>query len=1039
MALRPAEVHVGFRGGVSTRADSKTVPPTQLLVLENGVFSRETSIRKRNGYESLASVIDGSASVLTGAIRTATRDNELIAFTSNRAYSRQTGADQWSDTGAVYSVVGNDRPLVKTGTQQLQPDHATLGSVTVAAWEDSAGGVWWNVVDAVSGRIYRAATQADALGRSPRCVTCGPNLHIYYAVPTTNSVMAIVVNPAAPGAAITPVVLVSDMDFTQPIYDACATARSGTPAAIAWFEAGTTAVRIGYVDASGTLGSPILGHPSVFTFAAARDATSPLGLAFEDNDDPGSGLFGIAYISGGASKVAMFGAGTVSPADPIAQVGSTKTGPAVVSIVRVTLALTNVVAITAWEEDAADPSNASVIIARVSLNSGLVSSFTVRSVGIVARAFLIGGSSLTSSAFVTLVHDTTFFNVYVTLRMSDGVCVARLAPGAAAGLPGRQHLASAPLDGDSVSISLPFRERLVSENNDKFRETGIRLFTLDFDSEDSHQYAQLGRGLYLAGACPQHYDGRQWTEQGFHVGPELIATVSAGGGSMTSAVTYLYRAWYERTDFQGEVHRGPVSIGTLVTMGGADTQVTLTLPTLRITQGTNTRVCVARSLASDTGDTAELFRVTSLDPTTAGTANGYVANDATVDTVSFIDRMSDAALRTQEPLYTNGGLLSNDPSALGAVVFRGQSRLFFTDPSNGLNLRYSQPLDDGYGVEIPPDLVLSVDPFGGDITAGAFQDGRGVIWKAGSIFLFQGDGPAPNGDTSTGGFSTPQLITSDVGCTDPSSIVLTPNGHMFKSAKGIYLLARDGSVSYVGAPVEAYNAQTVRRATVMPDRTQIVFLTDSGLSLLFDHYHTQWSTFTNHEGLDAAVVNGRYHYLRTDGRVFRETPGVYLDDNARIRLRLETAWIHMLPQLQGFQRFWHLHLLGTWVSPHQLGIQYQTDYTPGWTDSYWYDATGLTDDTGWITGGNAAPIGVESIVGSPYGDGNYGDGQYGGSASGPYQWRLHLDEAGQSIQFRFEDFEAEGHAGASFELTEMLLTGGVKAHAIKPFTSSRSL
>jgi len=1034
MALRPAEVHVGFRGGVSTRADSKTVPPTQLLVLENGIFSRETSIRKRNGYESLASVIDGSASVLTGAIRTATRDNELIAFTSNRAYSRQTGADQWSDTGAVYSVVGNDRPLVKTGTQQLMPDHATLGDVTVAAWEDSAGGVWWSVVDAVSGRIYRAATQASATGIAPRCVACGTNLHVYYAIAASNRIMVLVVNPAAPSAAVTPAILTDDLDGASPTYDAAPTGRTGTPSLIAWSENGSTNIRIGYVDQSGVLGSPALGHPSVLTFAAVRLATTPVACAFLDVDGGNGDTIVLSWVNATSDgKVATFTGGSVSGAVAITATTSA-TAYASTSVQRIALAAHASGLSVAFEEAAVAASNRFVVASAATLALTFSAAVTIRSVGLASRAFAVG-----TDVFAVFVHDTTYFNTYVALRLSDAIAVGRHAPAAAAGAPTRKHLSSAHVDGDSVSISLPFRERLVSENNDKFRETGIRLFTLDFDSEDSHQYAQLGRGLYLAGACPQHYDGRQWTEQGFHFGPELIVTVSAGGGSMTSAVTYLYRAWYERTDFQGEVHRGPVSIGTLVTMGGADTQVTLTLPTLRITQGTNTRVCVARSLASDTGDTAELFRVTSLDPTTAGTANGYVANDATVDTVSFIDRMSDATLRTQEPLYTNGGLLSNDPSALGAVVFRGQSRLFFTDPSNGLNLRYSQPLDDGYGVEIPPDLVLSVDPFGGDITAGAFQDGRGVIWKAGSIFLFQGDGPAPNGDTSTGGFSTPQLITSDVGCTDPSSIVLTPNGHMFKSAKGIYLLARDGSVSYVGAPVEAYNAQTVRRATVMPDRTQIVFLTDSGLSLLFDHYHTQWSTFTNHEGLDAAVVNGRYHYLRTDGRVFRETPGVYLDDNARIRLRLETAWIHMLPQLQGFQRFWHLHLLGTWVSPHQLGIQYQTDYTPGWTDSYWYDATGLTDDTGWITGGNAAPIGVEPIVGSPYGDGNYGDGQYGGSASGPYQWRLHLDEAGQSIQFRFEDFEAETYAGASFELTEMLLTGGVKAHAIKPFTTGRSL
>ena len=187
------------------------------------------------------------------------------------------------------------------------------------------------------------------------------------------------------------------------------------------------------------------------------------------------------------------------------------------------------------------------------------------------------------------------------------------------------------------------------------------------------------------------------------------------------------------------------------------------------------------------------------------------------------------------------------------------------------------------------------------------------------------------------------------------------------------------------------------------------------------------------EGFDAVVVGNQYHYLRTDGRVFRETIGVHSDAGVRIRLRLETAWIHMTEQLQGFQRFWFMHLLGTWRSPHQLGIQYQTDYTPGWTDAWWYDATGLTDSTGWITGSNAAPIGVDPITGS-----NYGDGVYGGTTPDLYEWRLHLNEKGKSIQFRYEDFEAEGYADASFELTEMLLTGGVIAPAQRPWTAARS-
>lgn len=1043
MALREAALRVRFAGGIDTDSDPKAIPAVKLAALENGVFDKASAIKKRNGYANLSQTIDGSADLANDSIRTATRGNELLEFSRTRCRSRQSqsGADQLSDAGPVFSVVGTDRPLVRTGTQQTMPDHATLDGVTVSAWEDSAGGVWWSVTDAVNGRVFRAATQADANGRSPRCVAVGVNLHVYYAVPTQRRVMVLVIDPASPAAAVTPAILIEDLDSTQSMYDACPTGRSGMPAVIAWFEHGTTAIRIGYVDDSGVLGSPLNGHPSVVTHPCSRAATSPIGIAYRTVDGGDDDRLGLAFVTGTSGTLSVWmggiaGTTTISEIDNSTDYVATDVRRVAVEIA--TDPAVGLVVYGAWEEAAAAASNRFVVVTEFNFIDSVTTTLqTIRSVGLASRAFVVN-----EQVFAVFVHDTTYFNTYVTLRLSDLTPVGRHVPASAAGAPPRQHLSSAHVSTDDVvTIALPFRERVFSENNDKFRETGVRLFTLDFDSDDSHQTAQLGAGLYMAGACPMHYDGRVWTEQGFHFGPELIVATPAAGGSMTASTTYLYRVWYESTDAQGEVHLGPTSIGTIVTMAGGETQVTLTLPTLRVTRKGNVRICVARSRAANTGKTAELFRVTSLDPTTAGAAaNGFVANSTSVDTVTFVDRMSDADLANQEPLYTNGGVLSNDPAPLGNIVAGLKGRLLFTDPSDGNTVRFTHPLDPGYGIETPPDLALSCDPFGGDITAIATRDDRAFLFKRDAIFTFAGDGPAAGtGSTATTGFSSPQLLPGDVGCTDPASIVLTPFGHMFKSAKGIKRLAGDGTIEDIGAPVSSFNAQTVRRATVLPDRTHVLFLTDDGVSLLYDYRRDQWSTFLNHEGRDAAVVSGTYHYLRTDGRMFRETVGTHSDAGARIKLRFETAPLHLQEHLQGFCKFFELFLLGTWISAHQLGVQYRTDYTQQWNDLLWLDATAGDSATGWITGENANTIGEDPIDGTGFGDGGFGDGPFGGSPDDLYQWRIDLYEKGSSIQFAFEDFEADGLAGASFELVEMVLTGGVKRNAPKPFTAARSI
>jgi hypothetical protein len=1057
MALSKGSIALKFAGGIETKMAPEAVPSARLLALENGVFTRAVSIRKRNGYEALTEAIDATTADPAAIIRLASRDDELIGFTASKCYSHEPEENRWTElSGGVYSVVGTDRAAVRTGTEQTEPDHATTSGVSVYAWEDSRGGVWYSVIDD-QGHIHRGPVQADADGISPRCVAIDGNVVAFYVNSVQGFLYAIVVNPARPDDAVTPVLVADDVSTTNPVYDVCPTERTGTPAAIAWNERGTTNLRLGYVNSAGILGTPLAGLPSVITDAVGLDAASPIGVAFSVTEGTPNGDFLVAYmipltgITAATGIVKQYRGG--DSLTPITVVSAFDAYASPTSVQRVAIAVSdhddeNRIAWVAFEETAVAASNRYAVINSIEIDSSIVGTErTQRSVGLASRAWRVSGGE---DVFAYFVHDTTYFNVYLALRLSDSLCVARTLPGRAGDAPARRHLPSAHVAESVVRVALPYNERVESENDDEFTETGIRIVTLDFDDDDSHQHAQLGRGLYLGGACPMHYDGRQWTEQGFHVGPELIATVNGSSGSLTAGSTYLYRCWYEWPDALGEIHRGPVSFGTLVTLGGGEDEVTLTLPTLRVTAKSNVRIVVARSRAAETGATAELFVCSSRDPSTAGAANGYVANTTSADTVSFNDRMSDATLATQEPAYTNGGILSTDPSSLGHIVAEGKGRLFYNDPSDPDLVAYTQLVEDGYAVEAPPELRLRCPPAGGAITALAVgEDGAVLVFKPDAIFAFSGAGPLPNGDTAAQGFSDPVRLRSPVGCEEPASIAIAPAAILFKSAQGIWQVDGAGQVTYVGAPVEAYNDQRITAATPMPDRTQIVFLTDSGYTLLYDYLFGQWSTFTNHEGLDALVTQDTYHYLRATGRVYRETVGAYSDAGARITLRLETAWIHIAEALQGFQRIWSVLVLGTWISPHQLAISHRTDYAPGqlptsdpsaWSDPVYLDASGEdAGSVGWIEADDGDnPIGEDPILGDDYGDGVYGDGDYGGEGADVYQWRYDVGERGQAIQLRFEDYERSGLAGAAFELTELLIEGGVAGPSKKPFNAARS-
>ena len=154
-----------------------------------------------------------------------------------------------------------------------------------------------------------------------------------------------------------------------------------------------------------------------------------------------------------------------------------------------------------------------------------------------------------------------------------------------------------------------------------------------------------------------------------------------------------------------------------------------------------------------------------------------------------------------------------------------------------------------------------------------------------------------------------------------------PNGIMFQSDKGIWLLGRDLSTNYIGAPVEAYNSQTVQSANVIPGTNQVRFILESGVTLVYDYYFGQWSTFTNVNAISATLYQGFHTYLNEFGQVYQETPGTYLDGSTPVLMSVTTAWINVAG-LQGYERFYAMTLLGTYYTPFFLNATISYDYNP---------------------------------------------------------------------------------------------------------------
>ena len=212
----------------------------------------------------------------------------------------------------------------------------------------------------------------------------------------------------------------------------------------------------------------------------------------------------------------------------------------------------------------------------------------------------------------------------------------------------------------------------------------------------------------------------------------------------------------------------------------------------------------------------------------------------------------------------------------------------------------------------------------GDMKALVPMDDKLIIFKANAIYYLTGNGPDITGANND--YTDPAFITSTAGCSRPNSIINTPNGVMFQSDKGIWLLGRDFSTNYIGAPVEAYNNSKVISAVSVPGTNQVRFSLDTGQVLVYDYFFNQWSSFEGIPALSSVIYQGKHTFIDRYNRTFKEKAGYYLDGGGTpVTMRFKTAWFKMAG-LQGFQRAYYFMLLGKYLSPHKLSMNIAYDY-----------------------------------------------------------------------------------------------------------------
>lgn len=918
MALQKQSVNLTFNQGVDGKTDKFQLPIGKFEILNNSVFTTTNRLTKRNGFPQITKLPNDLQTTLT------TLNDNLIA-TGSDLYAFSQDTNQWLNQGLVQPVQLAVQSLVRSTTAQFSPDAAvsSLG-LTCLTYVDS-GNLYYQVSDSNTGQqIVQRTLIANGVA-SPRAFLLGRYFIVTFVSTITASThLQYIAIPIAMPASPFPASDVStSLTTTNAGYDAYVANNS---LYIAWSDTGPS-IKATYLSSTLVLQTPVV-----------VDTTSATLVSVTADQSASTAVIWVSWWDSGTTN--GFTAALDQILSPVLAPTAIITG---IVVNEITSVATNMLASIFYERQntyAAPYPNAGVktdFISKLTVTqAGVVSATTVmlRSVGLASKAFIADTGVIYMIAVYGEFNQPTYF-----LINSLGQIVMRLAYANGGGYETNQVLPNVSLKGDIYYVPYLIKDFLATTNkgtnlpsgtptNAIYTQTGVNLAKFSINTTNQHS-SEIANALHLTGGQLWMYDGVRPVEHGFQVWPENVAATTSTTGGNLADQTYNYIFTYEWTDNQGNLHRSAPSIPlTVVTAGGGTSTNTLYVPTLRLTYKLSpnpVRIVGYRwSTAQQT-----YYQFTSI--------TSPIVNNTTVDYVIITDTNSDAAILGQTLLYTTGGVIENimAPASTASALFK--NRLFIIDAEDPNLLWFSKQVIENTPVEMSDLLTLFVAPTSGaqgstgNVTALSAMDDKLIIFKRDAIYYVTGNGPDNTGTNND--FSDPVFITSSVGCANPNSIVLMPNGLMFQSDKGIWLLGRDLSTVYIGAPVENFNSFTVKSALSIPATNQVRFTLPNSITLMYDYFQGQWGTFSNIQAISSTLYHGADTYLTQTGAVLQETPNVFTDGiGTPVLINYTLGWTNVAG-LQGYERFYFMFLLGTYLSPFKLNVSLAYDYNPSPTQS----------------------------------------------------------------------------------------------------------
>ncbi|MBU6429677.1 MAG: hypothetical protein KGR26_11735, partial [Cyanobacteria bacterium REEB65] len=456
------------------------------------------------------------------------------------------------------------------------------------------------------------------------------------------------------------------------------------------------------------------------------------------------------------------------------------------------------------------------------------------------------------------------------------------------------------------------------------------------------------------------------------------ATATAG------YISLLFEAVYEWYDGAGQLHQSAPSAPTTVWVptyvtdpGGVsiapNAVFTVGVQNLFLTQkelnGSKVGIAIYQTQSNQP---AVFYRITNplsplLNQATSLASTTFTANQPDSSAQAITGLKPTTGLASNQPLYTTGGKFGNDTPLAASILCNHQDRIFLAGLEQSNVIAFSKEFSSGNGLGFSFAQTITLNATVGTASCGPItglesMDSSLIIFQQNAVQVVSGEGPDDAGNGTP--FSLPQLVASStaVGCRDPGSIALTPNGLIFKSQAGWYLLDRTLQLRPIGKKVQAYNADVCTSARAVPNSTQVRCLCgSSGTSLLYDWYYDSWAPLGSHSGWDACILpSGLYTYANAStGVVQTEAPGTYGDAvTGGYPMTIQTSWLK-LSSIQGFGAIWWIYLKGLFLGTQAYQVQVAYNYNQTVVDTLVYQPLAGTNPGGADPWGSPATWGAD--------------------------------------------------------------------------------